>query len=132
LASNYKFIPAPDDPEAHFPFLTKDDDLGSTRRMFDNVDQIQMRFTYDEDQTPPPSDLIDFPAEDGYVMIIVPSVYIDILTREDVDGEPLRRLVPGTPAKFIFQRTSVSPPRYAISAIFDQAGLGGRLAGRPL
>jgi hypothetical protein len=82
------------------------------------------KFTPTPNEAEPPSDVIDFPAEDGYVMVIVQNVNIDVLTREVVGGEPITLRVPGEPAKFVFQRTSETPPRFAISAIYDQAGAG--------
>jgi hypothetical protein len=126
LAGNYKFTPSQFDTVG-YPFLTREEDLESTTSMFQSVDRITMNFVYDEQQIPPPSDLIDFPADSGYVMIVVQNVNIDVQTRELIGGEPLTLRVPGEPAKFIFRQTSASPRRYALSAIFDQAGMG-RLA----
>ena len=95
--------------------------------MFQAVDRITMTLVYNETQIPPPSDVLEFPEEEGYVMIVVQNVNIDVLTRELIGGEPLTYRVPGDPAKFVFKQTSVSPPRYALSAIYDQSG-SGRLA----
>jgi hypothetical protein len=91
-----------------------------------------MNLSYDEDSPAPPSDLAAFPADSGYVMIVVQSVNIDVTTRDLVGGEPLIFRVPGEPAKVIFRRVNAAPRRYAISAIFDQAGSTGRVAAPPI
>jgi len=127
LADDYRFKASPLDPDVEFDTLVREEDIASTENMFNNVDRITMTLTYDEQSPAAPSDVEDLPAELGYVMIVVQNVNLDVTTRDLQQGEPVILRVPGEPAKVIFKQTSVSPRRFAISAIYDQSG-SGRMA----
>jgi len=127
LADDFQFRASPFDAGVEFTTLTREEDITSTTNMFNSVVRITMDLTYDESSPAAPSDVSEYPAEDGYVMIVVQQVNLDVVTMSVVEGEPVVLRVAGEPAKVIFKLLSASPERYAISAIHDQAGSGGRV-----
>ncbi len=117
----YEFIPSQEDintGEITFESLNQEQDYLSTENMFDVVFGIEIRL----DQSPVyPSDREDFPEDEGYMMIQVPSAYLAVETPDAEGGEPVTYLVQGDPALFIFKPdTTVAPTTWQIVYQEDQ------------
>jgi len=117
----YEFIPSQEDintGEITFESLNQEQDYLSTENMFDVVFGIEIRL----DQSPVyPSDREDFPEDEGYMMIQIPSAYLAVETPDPEGGEPITYLVQGDPALFIFKPdTTVDPTTWQIVYQEDQ------------
>jgi len=119
IHEGFRFVPSPEDAGViDFDELNQLQDYDTTDRMFDVVFGIEIRL----DQSPVyPSDREDFPEDEGYMMIQVPSAYLAVETPDAEGGEPVTYLVQGDPALFIFKPdTTVAPTTWQIVYQEDQ------------
>jgi len=99
MDESFIFQPSESD-DVDFDELAKNADYESTRRMFEQVENIEIRLAHSGADS---SDFESYPGADGYMKITVPSVFIRVLTRDGEAHDPLIYLVDGDPAVFIFE-----------------------------
>lgn len=116
LDEGFRFVPSINDTIDEFD---RDEDLRSTENMFNNVDDVSLRLIH---QAAVPSDRQEFPAEDGYRMILVSNVNLRVDTRDFSQGSRLILVVTGDPATFIFKPdTTTTPVEYRIALQQDDS-----------
>jgi hypothetical protein len=96
FADEFVFVPSPRQ-QVGFDRLTREDDLASTRRMFERVEAIEMRLTPGPIR---PSERVDLPASDGYVETLA-TVSLRVRVPQP-GGESLVLDVANDPAYFVF------------------------------
>lgn len=107
LSPEFLFVPSDADQQEGIEPFDYDEDIQSTENMFNNVDSIELQLTH---QASVPSDRLEYPAEDGYRMILVSRVNMLVQTRTITDGEVLYLQIGGDPATFIFEPDLTQTP----------------------
>ena len=126
LDPEFVFAATDADVEVDFDQLSYDDEIATAENMFDNVDAITITLDH---SGAAPSDRAEYPPEDGYLKLLVPSVRLDVLSRfrDEASGERITFRATG-PALFIFAPDeSTTPTEYRI--VYQQDLFTGRLAG---
>ncbi len=106
IHDDFVFKPSEHSP-VEFDQLNRAQELAATDSMFKFVIDIEIRIDQGpvEDSTHP-----DYPASEGFKMMTVPSAYMAIESRDEVDGSPVTELMNGDPTFFVFAPDSSENP----------------------